>query len=1022
MAKGWRSLQERKAWDWALTTSLDHISAGNINQAYRITSKQCKSGSCRTNCKWNPNCLNCLGEASFLNTSSEMHKSNMEDYVRKNEDFCGLKNLGSTCYVNSLLQVWFSDVKLREAVFSFKVVSRHPAEVAEKTVDRTLEGLTSRKKAKLDLDVKDTSEELSTTCASVESGTGSDNQAMVSSAMIAVIEQLQMLFINLLKSKRRVIDATGFVDSLHLQHDRQQDAQEFRKLFLCQLSCVFQTEPNPVFRRCVDNLYGGSYSYMTRCEGCGIVSGVESPFYELELGVQNCPTLHKSLAQFFKEESLSGDNQYHCSHCSGKRDASRYIQLKSLPPVLTLQMLRFVFNLSLLAKVKVTSHLVFPDQLDLSTYTGKPTPLYHLSSFIVHCGASAYTGHYIAYIKNPKTGKWWKFDDDVVKECKNDKLILCSDEDSVDSSQKGMRRCPKGSHVSNNVYMLVYKREDHFKDTLCEVPPHLQKLSNDNNASFLATVEELKAAESAQHVVEESRAAEMRGLYSGLSVQGEGCVWVLTSWIKAWLGGSLTPGERGTLEPLLCRHSNLSLNAVTEVKRISSIGLDAVCEKLDKSVCPLRMASELLCGKCVRQRCEEIQLKDKMEKQHKVITKLLKSKCTSASGFWVGKKSLQNWRKTRLQQLTALLSGSDQDSESLCDGTASQGKHSDKPEVAVFNTDLLCEHDELCLGEGKRRLVQPEVWAILHEHFPTTRAYAALHKLCQQCTVNKSEADKRTDLLKSTCRLQKEALSELYFLRNRPQISNLQSEVFVLPTTFMDNWTSCIRFPNTYEMPTSLCVELLLCSHSKLAIPVRENNWETLAQHVVLVHPEEWHALLQWFTSENSVTISVMTNLEDNSTTIKTVPEVCDGCSSRWQPVENGLESATFVYVYHLKDSDNEEEALSMLTFFKKRSRRSIPPSAKRMKIDLSQSLFQLQLMVMKEYELTPREQSLYLYGEVLQHPDKPLRDLGVESGSVLFLKAPTEEDKIALFLKETAQTAAATPEYGFRGTGLLDS
>ncbi len=36
--------------------------------------------------------------------------------------------------------------------------------------------------------------------------------------------------------------------------------------------------------------------------------------------------------------------------------------------------------------------------------------------------------------------------------------------------------------------------------------------------------------------------------------------------------------------------------------------------------------------------------------------------------------------------------------------------------------------------------------------------------------------------------------------------------------------------------------------------------------------------------------------------------EVCDGCSSRWQPVENDLESATFVYVYHLKDSDNEEE------------------------------------------------------------------------------------------------------------------
>ncbi len=38
------------------------------------------------------------------------------------------------------------------------------------------------------------------------------------------------------------------------------------------------------------------------------------------------------------------------------------------------------------------------------------------------------------------------------------------------------------------------------------------------------------------------------------------------------------------------------------------------------------------------------------------------------------------------------------------------------------------------------------------------------------------------------------------------------------------------------------------------------------------MRPEEWHALLQWFTSENSVTISVMTDLEDNSTTINTVP------------------------------------------------------------------------------------------------------------------------------------------------------
>ena len=46
-----------------------------------------------------------------------------------------------------------------------------------------------------------------------------------------------------------------------------------------------------------------------------------------------------------QQESLDGDNQYYCSQCSRKQDAKRYIQLKSLPPVLTLQMLRFVFDM-----------------------------------------------------------------------------------------------------------------------------------------------------------------------------------------------------------------------------------------------------------------------------------------------------------------------------------------------------------------------------------------------------------------------------------------------------------------------------------------------------------------------------------------------------------------------------------------------------------------------------------------------------------------------------------------------------
>ena len=45
-----------------------------------------------------------------------------------------------------------------------------------------------------------------------------------------------------------------------------------------------------------------------------------------------------------QEEKLDGDNQYYCTHCNSKQNAARYIELHSLPPVLNLQLLRFVFD------------------------------------------------------------------------------------------------------------------------------------------------------------------------------------------------------------------------------------------------------------------------------------------------------------------------------------------------------------------------------------------------------------------------------------------------------------------------------------------------------------------------------------------------------------------------------------------------------------------------------------------------------------------------------------------------------
>ena len=57
---------------------------------------------------------------------------------------------------------------------------------------------------------------------------------------------------------------------------------------------------------------------------------------------------------------------------------------------------------SLLAKVKVTSYLVFPDTIDMSAYTGSSSVIYKLRAVIVHCGPSAYSGHYTVHVRDVK--------------------------------------------------------------------------------------------------------------------------------------------------------------------------------------------------------------------------------------------------------------------------------------------------------------------------------------------------------------------------------------------------------------------------------------------------------------------------------------------------------------------------------------------------------------------------------------------------------------------------------------------
>jgi ubiquitin carboxyl-terminal hydrolase 7 len=71
----------------------------------------------------------------------------------------------------------------------------------------------------------------------------------------------------------------------------------------------------------------------------------EEDFYDIQLEVEGCGDILESIRRYTAREVLSGDNQYDAGEGRGKQDAEKGIDFTLLPPVLTIHLKRFHFNL-----------------------------------------------------------------------------------------------------------------------------------------------------------------------------------------------------------------------------------------------------------------------------------------------------------------------------------------------------------------------------------------------------------------------------------------------------------------------------------------------------------------------------------------------------------------------------------------------------------------------------------------------------------------------------------------------------
>ncbi|KAI9296170.1 cysteine proteinase [Neoconidiobolus thromboides FSU 785] len=176
------------------------------------------------------------------------------------------------------------------------------------------------------------------------------------------------------------------------------------------------------------SLFQGQLKSKLQCKICGKTSTTFNVFMYLSLPIPklNQVNLLDCLNTFVKEETLDGDNAWNCPKCKCARPATKILTISRLPDVLLIHLKRFSYEGPF--RNKLDTLVDFPLKgLDLEPFIPKYAPKsnilspkgiplgnsYDLYAVSNHYG-SLTGGHYTAYVRSGYGGKWHCYDDSRV--------------------------------------------------------------------------------------------------------------------------------------------------------------------------------------------------------------------------------------------------------------------------------------------------------------------------------------------------------------------------------------------------------------------------------------------------------------------------------------------------------------------------------------------------------------------------------------------------------------------------------
>ena len=214
----------------------------------------------------------------------------------------------------------------------------------------------------------------------------------------------------------------------------------------------------------VEQIFQGKQRDYVTCGSCGRTSHTDDFFQDLKLEVPpegaappGGTDVAAQLRELLKPEEMRGAEQYECVRCARKCDATKGMKLRSLPPVLTLQLKRFHFDRKTLTRHKVNTTVAFPLTLDMRPFItldddadADAAPIsyeYELYAVLVHTGGASF-GHYYALIKDLHADEWHEFNDATVRPIKEIELLRAHGDPKA------------GTFGGTSAYMLLYRRRD----------------------------------------------------------------------------------------------------------------------------------------------------------------------------------------------------------------------------------------------------------------------------------------------------------------------------------------------------------------------------------------------------------------------------------------------------------------------------------------------------------------------------------------------------------------------------------